>query len=394
LGPVFALHRLVWRRYRDGWLSLPGTDPVRTFADRATAEATARDLEWGLRGRVNPFRCGGPRLHYQTAFDAARLFDWCLDHGLDPPGVTDDSGVWAAWWESHKDGFTPAQRAAVWEVLDLVRFYRVEEAEPAEPMHLVALPHFENDPVPAIGAPERYVGCTPHMLARARATADGLCRHLATDRLIESGEYWRGNLNEASWKIPDEDPFVSDEGEDEDSFSTRGMQLLPEHGLTFFAEHRPLGLASGRPPTPGRDLFVVLRRSWRIEEGGLPGSWRWCPTHARTCGRAVAAFGIQAAADAHMAKLEAEARQYPSPFRFGNHLEWGTLHASGAWGVLSEMAPINFTGLWQGYTGTDQLWNDWWDAAVAHLSAEQVETAWSLFENLRFYEVVAVEFRE
>ena len=49
MGPVFALHRLVWRRHRDGWLWLPGADPVRTFADRATAEATARDLEWDLR---------------------------------------------------------------------------------------------------------------------------------------------------------------------------------------------------------------------------------------------------------------------------------------------------------------------------------------------------------
>lgn len=382
MGPVFALHRLVWRRYRDGWLSLPGTDPVRTFADRATAEATARDLEWGLRGRVNPFRCGGPRLHYQTAFDAARLFDWCLDHGLDPPGVTDDSGVWAAWWESHKDGFTPAQRAAVWEVLDRVRFYRVEEAEPAEPMHLVALPHFENDPVPSIGD-SQYVGCTPYMLVRSRATANWLCQHVATDRVFATGEYTAGDMERASWVMPDVDPF----GEHE-------PRAWYAHGLEYFAEQRVLGLTSDRSPTPGRDLFVVLRRSWRIEEGGLPGSWRWCPTHARTCGRAVAAFGIQAAADAHMAKLEAEARQYPSPFRFGNHLEWGTLHASGAWGVLSEMAPINFTGLWQGYTGTDQLWNDWWDAAVAHLSAEQVETAWSLFENLRFYEVVAVEFRE
>ncbi len=381
MGPVFALHRLVWRRYRDGWLSLPGADPVRTFADRATAEATARDLEWDLRGRVNPFRCGGPRLHYQTAFDAARLYDWCLDHGLDPPGMTDDSAAWAAWWDAHRDGFTPSQRAAVWEVLDRVRFYRVEETDPAEPMHLVALPHFENDPVPSYG-PEQYVGCTPYMLVRSRTTADSLCHQLHIDRVAELGYVWSPQAD-FSWRVPEADPFGAEK-------TPTAYDIDP----AYYTEHRPLGLISDRPPTPGREVFVVLRRGWRIEEGGLPGSWRWCPTHAKTCGRPVAAFGTQSAADAHMARLEAEARECPSPFRFGNHLEWGTLHASGAWGVLSEMAPIDFTNQWTDYTASDRLWNDWWDAAVGHLSAEQVETAWSLFENLRFYEVVAVEFRE
>jgi hypothetical protein len=335
-----------------------------------------------LRGRVNPFRCGGPRLHYQTAFDAARLFDWCLDHGLDPPGVTDESATWAAWWEPHREGFTPVQRTAVWEVLDRVRFYRVVESEPAESMHLVAMPHFENDPIPSFGQ-EIYVGCTPYMLVRRSVTADGLCQHLAVDRLAQAGEYVNGDLERTSWTIPEVAPF-----------DPEALQSMYAFGLEYYAEKRPLPLEAQPPPTPGRDVFVVLRRSWRIEEGGLPGSWRWSPTHAKTCGRPVVAFGTQAAADAHMAKLEAEARQYPSLFRFGNHLEWGTLHASGAWGVLSEMAPINFTNQWSDYLASDRQWNDWWDAAVSHLSTEQVETAWSLFENLRFYEVVAVEFRE
>jgi hypothetical protein len=391
LAPDFVLHRLVWRRYRDGWLSLPGSDPIRTFTDRATAEATARDLEWDLRGRVNPFRCGGPRLHYQTAFDAARLFDWCLDHGLDPPGVTDDSATWAAWWDTHREVFTATQRAAVWEVVDRVRFYRVEEAEPAEPMHLVALPHFENDPVPSIGAPERYVGCTPYMLVRRVVTAENLCESLFADRVIEAMDDALDYSRRAGWTIPEEDPFGSDEPSGWYDLSFDWQYQL---GPVYFAEHRPLALISDRPPTPGREVFVVLRRGWRIEEGGLPGSWRWSATHARSCGRPVAAFGTQKSADEHMARLEAEARQYPSPFRFGNHLEWGTLHASGAWGVLSNMFPINFTNQWSDYLASDRQWNDWWDAAVPHLSAEQVETAWSLFENLRFYEVVAVEFRE
>jgi hypothetical protein len=382
LGPVFALHRLVWRRHGDGWLSLPGSDPIQTFTDRPTAEAAARDHEWDLRGRVNPFRCGGPRLHYQTAFDAARLFDWCLDHGLDPPGVTAESLIWADWWDSHRDGFTALQRAALWEVLDRVRFYRVVETEPTAPMHLVALPHFENDPIPSYG-PERYVGCKPYMLVRRSATADGLCHELYIDRLGQLGEYVGHLPTHYSWQMPEIDPFGADK-------FPNAYEIDP----LYYAEHRPLGLTSDRPPTPGLEVFVVLRRGWRIEEGGEPGSWRWSPTHARTCGRPVAAFCTLPAADAHMAQLEVEAWQMPSPYRFGSHREWGTLDASQAWGVLSEMAPINFTNLWTDYTATDRVWNEWWDAAVPHLSAEQVETAWSLFENLRFYEVVAVEFRE
>src|SRR5437764_914642 len=77
----------------------------------------------------------------------------------------------------------------------------------AEPMHLVALPHFENDPVPSIGAPERYVGCTPYMLVRRASTADGLCRELHIDRAAELGEYWRGAPTE-SWLIAEPDPFA------------------------------------------------------------------------------------------------------------------------------------------------------------------------------------------
>ena len=45
----------------------------------------------------------------------------CLDHGLDPPGVTPDSGLWAKWWDDHHARFSDIQRAVVWEVLDRVR---------------------------------------------------------------------------------------------------------------------------------------------------------------------------------------------------------------------------------------------------------------------------------
>jgi hypothetical protein len=383
LDPVYTLERLVWRRYGDGWLTRPGADPVRSFHGRPTAEAAARDLEWDLRRRVNPFACGGPALHYQTSFDAARLFDWCLDHGLDPPGVVADSHTWSAWWAGHEPQFTDAQRAAVWEVLDRVRFYRVTESEPAEAMHLVALPYFENDPIPSIGWRQQYVGCTPYMLVRRPATADGLCRELHIDRVAERGAYYESVPADAAWVISERDPFENPRQDFGEFGDDPGV----------YAEHRSLSLVTDRPPTPGREVFVVLRRGWRVEEGGT-GWLRWSPTSARTCGRPVIAFGTQAAADAHMARLEIEARNYPSPFRFGPPHEWGTLHAGGIWGTLSKMHPIVFTNQWSDYKASDRAWADWWDAAAPHLAADDVETVWSLYENLRFYEVVAVEFRE
>jgi hypothetical protein len=290
--------------------------------------------------------------------------------------------VWKEWWRAHEPQFTDPQRAAVWEVLDRVRFYRVVESEPAEPMHLVALPHFENDPIPSVGWPEQYVGCTPYMLVRRPATADGLCRELYIDRLGELGLYVDRLPADFSWSIPDYDPFGTDE-------VPTAYETVP----VYYAEHRPLGLTSARPPTPGREVFVVLRRGWRVEEGGT--SWlRWSPTSARSDGRPVIAFGTQAAADAHMARLEAEARSYPSPFRFGPPHEWGPFHASHIWGVLSPMHPIVFANQWTDYKASDRAWANWWDTAVPHLTAEDVELVWSLYENLRFYEVVAVEFRE
>lgn len=382
---TFTVERLVWQRHGDRWLTVPGADPVRTFADRATAAATAREHEWAVRRRVNPFRCGGPRLHYQTGFGVARLYDWCLDHGLDPPGVTPDSRAWADWWQGHHAAFTDAQRAAVWEVLDRVRFFRVAEAEPAAPMHLVGLPHYELDPITLnLFGQRHYVGSTPYMLVRSATTADALSRELYINGVAGLGEYGGAVPTDFVWAGADSDPFGGADRPDR-----HASEVDPD----YYAEHRPLGLQGDRRPVPGLEVFVVLRRGWRLEFGER-NSWRWTPTEARTCGRAVAAFGTLAAADAHMARLEAEARRYPSPFRFGSALEWGTLHASGVWRTLSGLAPVRFTNLWGDYRAPDRMWNEWWDEAVPNLTDEQVAVAWGLFENLRFYEVVAVEFRE
>jgi hypothetical protein len=382
--PVYTLERFPWRPVRGGWLAPPGADPLRTFTDRPVAEAQARDREWAVRRRVNPFLCAGPYLHYQTSFDAARLYDWFLDLGLDPPGPTTDSADWAAAWERSLPHMTDAQRAAAWEALDQVRFFRVTEHPPGRPMHLVAEAHLEEDPVTFPRSGPRYVGGTPYMLVRRRETADALCHQLYVDRLAKEGEYTGQLIDPGSWEGPDPDPF--DEPAGPEFAFDRPVPLQ-------FAEHRPLDLIAEDDPPPGREVFVVLRRHWRLEltEDGF---WRWSLTQAKTCGRPVAAFDTLAAADARMAELEVEARRHPAPFRFGPPHEWGTLHGPGIWGVLDKLAPVEFANAWADYSAPDRLWARWWDETVPRLTPEQVEIVWGLYDRLKFYEVVGVEYRE
>jgi hypothetical protein len=383
--PVYVLERLNWRAAvpRGLWLRLPGTDPLATFPDRPTAESAAREREWAIRRRVNPFRCGGEYLHYQTSFDPARLHDWFLDLGLEPPKPTTDSTAWAAVWDRALPQMTDAQRAAAWEVLDRVRFFRVVERPPGERMHLVALPHFEEDPVTFPRTGPRYVGSTPYMSVRRRATADDLCHQLYATRLTSEGGYVGHVAMPMLWAAPDPDPFGEPDAED----------TPPDKAGTDFAEHRPLDLVTTRDPTPGHTVYVVLRRHWRLELTDAD-FWRWSLTQTKTCGRPVAAFDTLAAADALIAELEAEARRYPSPFRFGPPHEWSYSHASAIWGVLDKMAPIEFANVWNDFTAQDRLWGRWWDEAVLILTPDEITTAWGLYDRLKFYEVVAVEYRE
>lgn len=378
---VFTLERFNWRHSAVGWLVLPGADRQETYVDRVEAEAALREREWALRRRINPFRCGGPFIHYQTGFDAARLHDWFLDAGLDPPGATADSAVWAAVWDRDHAAMSDAQRAAAWEALDRVRFFQITAGPPARPMRLVAEPHHEEDPITPPYGTFAHVGGTPYMLVRRPETADALCQALFVDSVVRSGGYIGASAAPQTWAVETHDPFDPRPPE-------------PELWATAeYAEHRPLGLVSDREPTPGQTMYVVLRRHWRLE---LPDDapWRWCLTSARPCGHAVAAFDTLAAADVHVSGLEAQARTYPSPFRFGTPLEWGTLHASGVWGVLSGMAEIDFTSLWSDYRAPDPVWSRWWDDNLPAFTPEQVALVWSLFERLRFYDVTEVEYRD
>jgi hypothetical protein len=306
-----------------------------------------------------------------------------MDAGLDPPGVTNDSRVWADWWSVHRDEMTLAQRATVWEALDRVRFFEVRESERGMPCHLVATQEYAYE----WDAGEHfsrytYVGCVPYMLMRRTADADALCHQLFLDNLARYGGYVGDVPRHENWVIPDPDPF--------DPVENSSWQ--EQH-----AEHRPLELMARKSLHAGQMIFVVLRRHWIYEDSERYSDihfWRWSLTQAKSCGRPIAAFDTLAAADELQARLEAEARETPSLFRFGPPHEWGTLHPSELFGVLTGMSRIDFTSMWTDYFASDHNWCRWWDSAVPTLRHEQIDLVWNLYDRLRFYEVVEVEYRE
>jgi hypothetical protein len=382
--PALTLERLNWRPVSRGWLRLPGADRLESFADRAEADAIAREREWELRRRINPFHCGGPFIHYQTSLDAARLHDWFLDAGLDSPGAVRDSNAWAELWDRDHAAMTDAQRAAAWEALDRVRFFRVGEGPDYRRMFLVAESHFEQDPlVDPYRWEEHYVGSAPYMLVRLRETANDLCHQLFVDQVGRLGRYVGFQTQPESWVRFDPDPFSGEPP----------RVSSDELDLGQYPEYRPVDFFPAREPTPGQTVYVVLRRHWRLMDPDEP-TWRWCWTEAKPCGWPVAAYDSLAAADAHVVTLEAEARTWPSPFRFGTPHEWGILDAGGIYGTLSRIHPINFSTLWNKYEAQDPAWISWWDEAVAVATPDDVQLLWSLYDNLRFYMVVEVEYRE
>jgi hypothetical protein len=104
----------------------PGSFPVKAFLDSAAADDFARDQErlaWQSR---NPFRYG-EKVSEWTSLDAARLHDWLLDTGLDPPAVKAKPSTWVAWYDKVKPRLTEVQWVKLHEALDRVRFYRVVE---------------------------------------------------------------------------------------------------------------------------------------------------------------------------------------------------------------------------------------------------------------------------
>jgi hypothetical protein len=130
----FVVKRLKWaEQYGGKRTRQPGEVAVASFASFDEAETERAKREDEFRTRVNPFDCG-IAVHYWTHLDEPRLRDWLMDHGIEPPAANKGGKTnWAAWWKKNQKTLGAEKRAAVWEVLDKVRFFAVCE-EPARPV--------------------------------------------------------------------------------------------------------------------------------------------------------------------------------------------------------------------------------------------------------------------
>ena len=129
----FVVSRYRWARAGSRHRRRPGGTVVASFATFEEAEAERAKLEAKIRAKVNPFAYG-EAVHHWTYLDEPRLRDWLMDHGIDPPepkpnGTSD----WSAWWKKNQKQLGAEKCAAVWEILDKVRFYDVKE-QPVRPV--------------------------------------------------------------------------------------------------------------------------------------------------------------------------------------------------------------------------------------------------------------------
>lgn len=150
----FVVSRLNWKLNRDrAFVRGAGAARVAAFATFEAAEADRAAREAAVRQLVNPFRCGsawGERSHLPE-----HVFrDFVADAGIEPPtlvpvSTTHPNGEpllpherrvlerapapagtfrdWDAWWDAVAPALSAEQRGRVWEGLDRVRFFQVQE---------------------------------------------------------------------------------------------------------------------------------------------------------------------------------------------------------------------------------------------------------------------------
>src|SRR5947209_10900464 len=106
--------------------------PLRTFLSRKKAEAWWRRREEEARGDQSPFDYGalGGDLDDYSTLSPGEFRDRLRAAGVSPPSFGENGrlrdGLWE-WWEREVIDMTAAQRSAVWDALDRVRFYEIVE---------------------------------------------------------------------------------------------------------------------------------------------------------------------------------------------------------------------------------------------------------------------------
>lgn len=219
----FVVSRLTWRiaGYGRTFVCLPGETRVAAFANFDSAEADRATREAAARASVNPFRCGttwGERSHMPEAV----FRDFIKDAGIEPPTIvepptTDEDGKplprqqlkrpytwpaatyrgWETWWDAVAPTLSAERVARVWEGLDRVRFFSVEE-RPVRTVAFVVVEISWNyndewyDPPPEGGG--------AHTAYRTRERAEAECERMNA----EARDRWRESLRLPEAEAPAE----------------------------------------------------------------------------------------------------------------------------------------------------------------------------------------------
>ena len=346
----------------------PKSETVSTHAAYAEAVAVCDEVNAKAWANLdcNPFLHGGETLFFKSTFPPGPFCDYLEDRGIDLPahGPDTDNAGWVEWYKAgrrkrtslktRRKRFTPAQMAAIREVMNLVRFAEVVEAlDVTSKGYLVQELNWNQQRGLAYSAdPEggRFVA-----FFRSRSKAEARYAEL------DAACWWRG----------DYDP--------ETRFSTEGRKGATE-------PHR-----TGVTETP---FYEVVEVDLDIRGAGVMGGvahviYRQAYTETRMlCSDdsgddiglrvALGAYLVASAAEAKLGQLMRVAHRTAKPFEL-THCRRDRILGSG---VPWRAVPQEDWG--------HPEWHSWYDAEAPHLTDDQRAEFWALFDARPLYGIYEV----
>jgi hypothetical protein len=359
LPPRFTVNRLNWHAGDLGFLRLAGAFPMASFQTREKAEAKCQRLENAARKLVNPFATA-PAPHEQSSLPAFALRDWLLDAGITPPPADADGAAWSSWWKSESPGWGKGLLGRVWDRLDRVQFYQVEERPAGTLVYL------------AVDADRHYFGRWFNGVEgafRSRKAAQAHC-----DKLNEK----EGFEDMEPVEPPAGDPFTNPKACCE--LECRPRWESDAEGVPHF-EVFELEV-DGEPEDT---VHVVVRNIWRHDARRYGEN----EMEAGPCWAFVRGFGTRAAAEQFRKQQEEQARAALRP---------GQVNCSVPKDFAARVKKIGLVP--PAVLEEDKYDNlgssvlDWWDALGGTPTAEQRAKVWKLLREVQFFDVVKTSLRD
>jgi hypothetical protein len=346
---VFVVSRLNWRPVGEGkWWLAPGTARLASFPTRDGAETDRARREANARARVNPFRCG-PSFAELTPMPEPIFLDWVRDTGLSPPkpAKKDDPLDWASWWDTTRPAMSGEQHARLWEGLNKLHFFRVDERPDVPVGYVVVKPIWQDN---GDGPFLRGEGGQVKEVYRTRELAAGTCRYM-----LSQGA-------DREWHPTGADLF------DPETYWQIAMAFGPFDVVEIELDE---GVK------PGRKFPLVVRRAWShyTSEPNLNLEER----------APVRGFATKKDAEAGRKELEAEFRR-----------EWDVWPLfAGYWDWASEREQaerVHATALRLGLIGADtDPRSGWWWTVKLPPAPEQRAALWAAAPDVRVFEVIEAQ---